>query len=163
MRDIVVNTGPIIALAAATESLEWLSSLYGRIIIPYEVCKEIEAGGLGNPETLALRAIKDLVMMRDENADLPAALLRELDIGEASVIYTATRNGIDTVAVDEKAGRRIARIHGLKVTGSLGILIKAKQLKLIPNLGDCLTRMREHGIWISSDLVTQSLRQANEV
>lgn len=162
MLDIVINTGPIIALVAATESLEWLPALYGRIFIPFEVCQEIEAGGLGNPETLALGGVKDLIVIGREKSDVPPALLRELDLGEASVIYTATINEIDTVAIDEKAGRRVARIHGLKVTGSLGILLKAKNLGIIPNLGDCITRMSEHGIWISADLIKNSLHQAGE-
>jgi len=61
MREIVVNTGPIIALVAATQSIEWLPTLYDRILIPYEVLLEIEAGGIGNPETLALHGVKDLV------------------------------------------------------------------------------------------------------
>jgi len=78
------------------------------------------------------------------------------------VIHNAEINGIATVAIDEKAGRRLARIHGLKVTGSLGILLKAKQHGIILNLGDCIARMREHGIWISADLITDSLRHADE-
>lgn len=103
-----------------------------------------------------------MALIGQEKADLPPALLRELHAGEASVIYTATLNGIDTVAIDEKSGRRVARIHGLQVTGSLGILLKAKQHGMIPNLIDCIARMRDHGIWISSELVTASLRHANE-
>lgn len=162
MHSLVINTGPIIALVAATETIEWLPTLYNRIFIPYEVFQEIEAGGPGNPEILALSSIKNLVLIGNEKADLPHALLRELDTGEASVIHSAILNQIDTVAIDEKAVRRLARINGLKVTGSLGILLKAKRHGLIPSLGDSITRMRNHGIWIASDLITASLRQANE-
>ena len=54
MRDIVINTGPMIALVAATESLQWLPKLYSRIFIPYEVFQEIQAASSDNPETLAL-------------------------------------------------------------------------------------------------------------
>lgn len=162
MHDIVINTGPIIGLVAATGSIEWLPSLYGRISIPFEVFQEIEAGGPGNPDSVALRSIEDLIFIGSEKTDLPPALLRELDSGEASVIHHATTNGIATVAIDEKAGRRLARIHGLRVTGSLGILLKAKRHGVFPTLADCITRMREHGIWISADLVTASLREANE-
>lgn len=153
MRDIVINTGPIIALAAATESLEWLPGLYGRVIIPYEVYVEIEDGGPNNAESLALKSIQDRILIGKAKSKLPLALLRELDLGEASVIYNASLNDIDTVAIDEKAGRRVARIHGLNVTGSLGILLKAKQQGMITRLDDCITRMHQHGIWISADLI----------
>jgi predicted nucleic acid-binding protein len=162
MRDIVINTGPIIALVAATESLEWLPSLYGRIIIPYEVYREIEDGGPGNPESFALKSVQNRVMIGREKTDLPVALLREVDPGEASVIFNASVYDVDTVVIDEKAGRRLARIHGLKVTGSLGILLKAKQKGIITSLSDCITRMRGHGIWISADLIADTLHQANE-
>lgn len=162
MHDIVINTGPIIALVAATESLEWFPGLYRRVIIPYEVVREIEAGGPGNPDILALQTIRNLVQIGSEHIKLDPALLRELDPGEASVICAALSDGIDTVAIDEKAGRRLARIHGLRVTGSLGILLKAKQQGMISSLADCITRMREHGIWISADLIKDSLHQANE-
>lgn len=56
-----------------------------------------------------MHGINNMALIGQEKADLPTALLRELDAGEASVIYTATRNGIDTVAIDEKSGRRVAR------------------------------------------------------
>lgn len=163
MRDIVINTGPIIALVTATGSLEWLPSLYRKILIPFEVLKEIEAGGQGNPESCALDLMKHHAIIGREESDIPTALLRDLDIGEASVIANANQNGIDTVAIDERAGRRLARIHGLRVTGSLGILLKAKKQKMIPRLSDCITRMRQHGIWIAEDLVTDSLREAGEL
>lgn len=162
MREIVVNTGPIIALVAATQSIEWLPSLYDRILIPYEVVLEIEAGGIGNPETLALHGIKELVTIVQQKADLPPALLRELDLGEASVIHAATHHGISTVAIDEKAGRRIARLNGLKVTGSLGILIKARKLGLIDNLTNCISRIQFQGIWISENLAQQALAEVGE-
>lgn len=98
-----------------------------------------------------------------KETNIPTALQRDLDIGEASVIANATLNRIDTVAIDEKAGRRLARIHGLRVTGSLGILLKAKKQHIIPSLGDCFSRMRRHRIWIAEDLITDSLREGGEL
>lgn len=162
MRDIVINTGPILALVAAMDSLKWLPSIYGRVWIPYEVSREIATGGKDNPESLALAAINQEIRITERETPLPVALLSELDPGEADVIHTALQNGIDTVAIDEKAGRRVARIHGLNVTGSLGILLKAKNHGLVPNLGDCISRMRERGIWMSDELVVAALRQAGE-
>lgn len=161
MRDIAINTGPIIALVAAMDSLEWLPTLYDRVWIPHEVSREIAAGGADNPESDAIAAIGHRIQI-PQQIPLPVALLRELDEGEAGVIHTALQNGIDTVAIDEKAGRRVARIHGLKVTGSLGILLKAKNHGLTPSLGDCISRMRERGIWLSDELVAAALQRAGE-
>jgi predicted nucleic acid-binding protein len=162
MPNIVINTGPLIAIVAATGNLNWLPSLYGRIVIPYEVLLEIEAGGPGNPEIVALRAIERQVLIGRQSTQIDAAMLRELDLGESSVISSALVHAIDTVAIDEKAGRRLARIHGLKVTGSIGILLKAKRNEIIPSLGECIDRMRARGIWISAELIQEVLHRANE-
>ena len=162
MPDIVINTGPLIAMVAATGNLNWLPSMYGRIVIPYEVLLEIEAGGPGNTEIVALRAIERQVLIGRQSTQIDAAMLRELDLGESSVISSALLHEIDTVAIDEKAGRRLARIHGLNVTGSIGILLKAKRHGFLPNLGECIARMRAHGIWISAELTQEALHRANE-
>ena len=42
--DLVINTGPILALIAAGH-LEVLPALFSRVIVPYEVAREVEAGG----------------------------------------------------------------------------------------------------------------------
>lgn len=162
MREIVINTGPVIALVAATGSLHWMTSLYRKVWISHEVMSEISAGGSGNPEAAAIHAAANIFELLDTASKLPLPLLHELDPGEASVIHTALQRGIQTVAIDEKAGRRIARLHGLNVTGSLGILVKAKEHGVIENLGDCITRMRDQGIWISEALIRQTLIAAGE-
>lgn len=47
-REIVINTGPIIALVAGLGSLDLLQRIFSRIIVPFEVSQEIEAGGSEN-------------------------------------------------------------------------------------------------------------------
>lgn len=162
MREIVINTGPLIALVAATGTIDWLPLLYRKVVIPREVVTEISAGGTGNPELSALQEITIAVCILEPTKSISPALIQELDLGEASVIHAALELGISTVAIDEKAGRRVARLHGLKVTGSLGILLKAKDLGHIDYLAPCIARMRDHGIWISQQLVDQALTAAGE-
>ena len=53
----------------------------------------------------------------------------------------------------------MARLHALKVTGSLGILVKAAKAGLIDNIEDCFERMHEKEVWISESL-KQKVRQA---
>jgi len=78
------------------------------------------------------------------------------------VIQTAIQRNLATVAIDEKAGRAIARLHGLKVTGSLGILLKAKNEGHIASLSQCIQKMHSHGIWISDSLANRVLVAAGE-
>ncbi len=44
-REIVINTGPLIALVAALGDLAILKSLYHKVHVPYEVSMEIMANG----------------------------------------------------------------------------------------------------------------------
>lgn len=162
MRDIVINTGPLIALVAATGRLDWLPGLYRTVVIPHEVMAEISAGGSGNPEPAALEAVSKAVRLLEPTKSISLALIQELDLGEASVIHAALELGISTVAIDEKAGRRVARLHGLKVTGSLGILLKAKEHGHIDRIALCIAKMRDQGIWISQKLMDQALITAGE-
>ena len=93
---------------------------------------------------------------------MPAELARQLDPGEAWVIQSALAQKVETVAIDEKVGRRVARIYGLQVTGSLGILIRARRMGVIPNLETALTRMHDHGLWVTPELRAQALQAVDE-
>jgi len=44
-RILVTNTTPLIALTAATGSLDILQFLYQRVVVPMEVADEVRAGG----------------------------------------------------------------------------------------------------------------------
>jgi predicted nucleic acid-binding protein len=160
--ELVINTGPIIALVAATHSLDWLGSLYQNVWMPEEVYDELLAGGSLSPEPALVRGAANVVRRLPAQVELPLSLTHELDPGEASVIQTALDRRIATVAIDEKTGRRVARLHGLKVTGSLGILVRAKKEGLISDLDQCIRRMRSEGIWLATDLTRKALAEVGE-
>ena len=132
--ELVINTGPVIALVAATGGLEWLAELYQTVWLPEAVYSELSAGGPGAPEPSRVQAAAKVVRILPQSGELPAELARQLDPGEAWVIQSALAQKVETVAIDEKVGRRVARIYGLQVTGSLGILIRARRMGVIPNL-----------------------------
>ena len=123
---IVINTSPLIALVAALGDLTILTSLYTEVLVPFEVCQEILIGGSSN---FAIAEFTDANWLQKQPnlLNISPLLLTSLDIGEASVIQLALNENIPTVCIDESVGRRIARLSGLSVTGSIGILLRAKQ------------------------------------
>ena len=159
-RDIVINTGPLLALSAAGH-LGVLSSLFRRVVVPAEVGNEISAGGPDLFACAELAAASGLERRSTPTA-LPPYLLSTLDRGEAAVIALALVERIATVCIDETVGRRAARLHGLAVTGSLGILIQARQRGLSVSLRNSILLMRQRGIWLSPNLETEALRLAGE-
>lgn len=161
-RSLVINTSPTLALLAAAGTLDFLSALYQRVLMPREVLDELLADELDGPsvERLIRRAG---VTVEEHNTTPPELLLNSLDRGEASVIQLALSRGIPLVGIDERAGRRLARLCGLEVTGSLGILIRARKCGHVPSLRECMQNMSRAGIWLGVELKAEVLRLAGEV
>lgn len=89
-------------------------------------------------------------------------LLGELDLGEAEMIVLAREIGADWVLMDEKKGRRkLAQLDMPKI-GTLGILLKAKQIGLLSTVQPEIARLRRFGFSISQAVVEAVLRQAGE-
>jgi predicted nucleic acid-binding protein len=159
-RVVVTNTTPLIALTAATGNLDVLRTLYTRVIVPYEVAEEIRAGG---KDAFGLDVFDQASWLEINSA--PVVLLpylqNTLDRGEASVIQTALQQGIKLVCIDEMVGRRIARLSNLSVTGSIGVLLKAKSMGYALSIPEAINRMRDRGIWLSQDVIHFALERSD--
>ena len=66
------------------------------------------------------------------------------------------------IIIDEKLGRFHAKHADLKVTGTIGILIKAKNQGIIKDLKPLLYELTEKNVWISEKLIIEILKQAGE-
>lgn len=160
-KNIVMNTGPLLALIAGMEDLSFLQPLYNRILIPFEVCQEIEKGGSTGFGISEFHKARFLDKKTDPVA-ITSYLNNTLDLGEAAVIQIAMNEKINTVCIDEAFGRRIARLNGLSVTGSIGILIRAKKSGCNLSIRNTLYRMQKHGIFISQKVIQFAIKQAHE-
>ena len=89
-------------------------------------------------------------------------LLNTLDVGEASVIQLALDQGVQTVVIDEIAGRRIARLNNLTVTGSIGVLLRARREGHSFSTRRVIGRMQAHGIWLSEPVISFALAHTGE-
>ncbi len=160
MRTLVINTSPIIALIAALGDLQVLK-MYERVLVPVEVHHELLAGGAVN-FALAEFEAADWLDKRTQPVTIGTALRNSLDKGEAAVIQLALDENFQTVCIDEAAGRRIARLNGLLVTGSIGILLRALEQGYSFSMQETIDRMRVQGIWLSDRVVAFALTQAGE-
>lgn len=155
---IAVNTGPLIALAAC-DALDLLQRLHGRVVVPTAVVREFERGGAAG----IVAALPASIEVRPLSGHMPPLLVAQLDEGEASAIAVAMELGIPLVAIDERRGRLVARELGLAVTGSVGLLLRAKRLGVIDAVAPRLAAMRARGIWLGDALVRRALAEANEI
>ena len=83
-RDLVINTGPVLALTAAGH-FEILREVFAMVVVPYEVVQEIEAGGRTQFAREEFRAATWLDK-RVTATTLPRLLQSTLDAGEAAVM-----------------------------------------------------------------------------
>lgn len=159
---LVINTSPLLACIAGCGSLAPLQGLYDELIVPKEVAEEIETGGSQRFGITEFNAAAWLRRWHEPVAPLPL-LRNSLDRGEAAVIQLALDERVDTVSIDEPVGRRLARLCGLHVTGSVGLLLRAKREGKIASLRETIDRMRAHGIWLSDAVVIFALREGGEI
>ena len=64
--------------------------------------------------------------------------------------------------LDESLGRFHAKHAGLRVTGTIGILVKVKKQGLISELKPLILELKEKGVWLSESLIERILELANE-
>lgn len=158
---IVINTSPLLALAACGQ-LELLRMLHSRVIVPQAIMTELERGQAGT-DALALEAERPAWLEVVTPQHPPSPLLEAyLNAGEAAVITLALELGVTRVIIDEQRGRKVARTMGLAVTGSIGVLLRAKREGLLATVKPSLEAMHAHGIWLSERLRAFALREAGE-
>jgi len=58
-------------------------------------------------------------------------LKENLDKGEAETIALSIEISADLLLMDEKLGRKIAEEKGIKISGTIGVLLKAKKKGII--------------------------------
>ena len=83
--------------------------------------------------------------------------------GEAEAIALAVQMKAEWLLLDEQEARRVAKALGLKVTGILGILLRAKRLGNLPSLQKSMDQLRARaGFRIGAELYTDLIRESGE-
>lgn len=160
---IVSDTSPINNLAAI-HHLHLLHQLYGTVLIPEAVYRELTDPDFpvaGATEVQTFDWIQTRVV---GDRSLVAALSNELDLGEAEAIALAVELQADQVLVDERRGRLIANRLNLRYTGILGVLVEAKSQGLIAEVKPQLEALiNEAGFWITEPLYNNVLKLVDEL
>ncbi len=156
---VVSNTSPILNLAIVNQ-LILLHQQFGEILVPNAVLDELKVSE-ERPGSQAIReAISSGWIQSQEvrNEPLAQLLKQTLDRGEAEAIALAIELRADWTLLDEREGRKVAKSLGLRVTGILGILLRAKQLGEIESLQLVIDDLiNKAGFRIAPELLTQIL------
>lgn len=160
----VSNASPILNLAVIGR-LSLLHDQFGEILIPNAVLEELRIQE-DLPGSQAMReALKEEWLRIQEVSDqsLVRVLQRELDNGEAAAITLAVQVKAEWILLDEKEGRKIAKSLGLKVTGILGILLRARHEGRLPSMQKVMDQLRDRaGFRIGAELYADLMRKSGE-
>ena len=161
MRRVIVNSTPLIALSHVKQ-LDLLQKLYGEVVIPRAVYDEISA----KPDSLCKKAVDDsLQWIHIENIQNQMAknmYKTQLHEGEVEVMVRALESGADLVIIDDASAKKHAKYLGLTVTGTLGVLLKAKEAGYINEIKPILEELVEKNIYLSESIIKKCLKSAGE-
>ena len=160
MLKVIVNSTPIIVLCGIGK-LDILRELYQEITIPDAVygevtvtedsaCMQIRNAG----SWIHVESIRDNTEKKMYKAKLHA--------GEVEVMILAQEQKADLVIIDDNAAKKTAKYLGLPVTGTLGILLKAKRQGIVQRMDTLLVEMKGNGFYLDSRVEAFVLEQAGE-
>jgi uncharacterized protein len=129
---VVSDTSPIRALDHL-ELLPLLTRMFGTVVVPRAVATEL-ARPRRRFRAIRAEALPGATVVAARDREQVALLQRTLDEGEAEAIVLAIELRADLLLIDELDGRRIAVEQGLTTTGVLGVLVRAKTQRLVPEL-----------------------------
>ncbi len=158
-KPVVVNNSPLVALWSIGH-LDFLKFLYDEVLIPKSIYDEFIAIESATREKALKKApwIKPTPLLHPRQA----LVFTGLDLGEAEVLALAIERSARLVIMDERKGRRYARRLELPLTGTLGVLLTAKDKGLTPLVAPLIDNLLKEGLYLSDDIVSKAMEMAGE-
>jgi predicted nucleic acid-binding protein len=157
---IIADSGPLIAFARLKQ-IKLLSKTLGTMIIPQAVADKCLVD-LSKPGAKAIQlAIQHKLITVYDNPSNLNGLDNILGAGEAAGIFLASELHA-ILLIDEKLGRRVAEKMHIKIIGTAGALLLAKQKKLIKQVLPLITALKEVGYHFSESLIKDVVHLAKE-
>lgn len=152
---VISDTTPVISLLKAKQ-LDILHKMFGVVLIPEAVYKELTSNQKFQSEATLITSCTFIHVVEVQNKE-SVKIFRKvtgLDAGESEAIVLAEEQKSDLLLMDEHKGRQTAIKLGIRITGTIGILLHAFQDNLLTRsqVEDCLDKMQNSGIRISNSL-----------
>ena len=150
---VIADASGLIALQQV-EELPLLEKLFGEILIPPAVAREVAPGLASLPPWIQVCALGKKADERVLAADLGA--------GETEVLALALESEDAWLILDDARARRLAGELGLQVLGTAAVLLQAKQASLIPRVRPLLDALLANGFRLSPRVYQTILANAGE-
>lgn len=151
MPEIIISDTSCLIILKKIGQLQLFPKLYSQIFVTSLIAKEF---GSDLPSEIVVRDAQDINLIK--------TLSLTVDEGEASAIALAFEIDGSILVLDDRKARKFASSLGLKFTGTLGILLKAKQLGVLPSVKQILDELRKTDFRISQHIIDRMLMEAGE-
>lgn len=155
---IIADASPLVALAVC-DSLELLEQLFTEIKVSQTVFDEVTRSNKPGATELAVYLKGKTVEVSLDNYIIGGG---NLDDGELTSIALYKNLNADYLLIDEKAGRKVAKLNQVNIIGSLGVLIEAKRRGLISQLKPQIEQLRQSKVHFGEALLNHALTMVGE-
>ena len=147
---IIGDSSALIALSVVNK-LELLEQLYENLYVPQAVFDEVTQ--VGRPQSDKLRRF---LQSRVKRVDLNLTKLG-LGLGELEAITLYKKLDAEVLLIDDNRAKKYAMLNGVRVIGSLGVLIKAKEEGYIERVKPLVKEIMKSEVYISDKLMWKVL------
>lgn len=158
MRKVISNTTPLIGLADIG-CFDVLKKLYKEIMIPAAVLDEVRS----EPAKTLVSNSDFISVFHVADSQARKVFSSRLHAGEVEVMLLAEEKHADLIIMDDNAAKKTAKFLGFKVTGTLGVLLKAKQEGYIREIRPFVYKLEDTGFYVSPRVKQYVLEEANEL
>ena len=159
---VVSDTTPLISLMKVS-LLNVLCDLFGEILIPASVYNELTSNENFSFEAAEIQNSAFIKVVTIENQKIVEVLQKAsgLDLGESEAIAYADNVKADFLLMDEVRGRRVARSMGLKIMGTVGVLLAAYNDGILSkkDVEDALDGLKRANRRIGDDVIAAAKRR----
>jgi len=149
---VVINASPLITLfRAGLHPL--LPQLFPDLVVPAAVWAEVVNCTYDDPATSGLPGAAWAQQL--QTVDSPEVAAWGLGAGETAVLSFAQQHRDYFAIVDDREARRCARVLGIAILGTAGVVVLAKRRGLIESTEGALRRLQDAGLWLAESLITK--------
>jgi predicted nucleic acid-binding protein len=153
---IIGDSSALIALSVV-DKLELLEQLYTNLYVPQAVFDEVTQ--VGRPQSDKLRRF---LQSRVKVVELNLTKLG-LGLGELEAITLYKELDAEVLLIDDNRAKKYAILNDVKVIGSLGVLIKAKEEGYVEQVKPLVEAIMKSEVYISDKLMLKVLELCGEL
>jgi len=151
MPSTIISDASCFVLLDKIDSLQLLKAVYGSVVTTPEVQAEVR---IELPDWVTIQAAS--------SPDKVKELALKVDLGEASAIALALEIPNSILILDDLGARKLAENLGIEITGTIGVILKAKTRNLIPAIAPLLKAIRRTNFRLSPKVEAEALILAGE-